>query len=237
MSSIIVAAIFVAPHVDPPIVALAWGVAVGVAQLTAADRAARARLAMLPRRAASTGATRACGGSCGRWVPRFSVSPRRRFHALINTQLAAYLGDGRISWISYADRLMEFPSAMLGVALGTVLLPQPRPSITTTQTKKQYRSLLDWGLRLTFLLALPAALCVGAACRAADRHAVSIRPLHGQRCSGRRALRCSATASVCIGLIAVKILAPGFYARQNMKTPVKIAFLTVLVTQTPRGHR
>src|SRR5678809_437187 len=81
--------------------------------------------------------------------------------ALINTQLAALLGDGRISWITYADRLMEFPSALLGVALGTVLLPSLAKHHADANPV-EYSSLLDWGLRLAFLLALPAAvgLCI-----------------------------------------------------------------------------
>src|SRR4029077_9008779 len=63
--------------------------------------------------------------------------------ALINTQLASALGDGRISWITYADRLMEFPSALLGVALGTVLLPSLAKS-HADENPEQYTSLLDW---------------------------------------------------------------------------------------------
>ncbi len=79
--------------------------------------------------------------------------------ALINTQLASLLGDGRISWITYADRLMEFPSALLGVALGTVLLPTLAKHHSDADNE-QYSSLLDWGLRLAFLLALPAAVAL-----------------------------------------------------------------------------
>src|SRR5205085_7787032 len=79
--------------------------------------------------------------------------------ALINTQLAASLGDGRISWITYADRLMEFPSALLGVALGTVLLPSLAKH-HADEDAVEYSALLDWGLRLAFLLALPAAVAL-----------------------------------------------------------------------------
>jgi len=79
--------------------------------------------------------------------------------ALINTQLAALLGDGRISWITYADRLMEFPSALLGVALGTVLLPSLAQHHSDAD-HAQYSALLDWGLRLAVLLALPAAVAL-----------------------------------------------------------------------------
>ena len=150
---------------------------------------------------------------------------------LINTQLAAYLGDGRISWITYADRLMEFPSALLGVALGTILLPSLAKHYHD-DNDGQYRALLDWGLRLVFLLALPATLALASARRAPHRHALRIRPLHRHRRRGRRAPRCSDTAWACVGLISVKILAPGFYARHDMRTPVRSAFLALLVAQT-----
>ena len=76
---------------------------------------------------------------------------------VINTQIASWLGDGPVSWLYYADRLMEFPSALLGVALGTVLLP----SLVKHHGNNDpgaYSRLLDWGLRLTLLLALPAAV-------------------------------------------------------------------------------
>ena len=163
--------------------------------------------------------------------------------ALINTQLAARLGDGRISWITYADRLMEFPSALLGVAIGTVLLPSLAKHHSDADARRDYSALLDWGLRLALLLALPAALALWLLAVPLDLDALPVRPLHRRRRAGRRARRCSATASACSALILVKILAPGFYARQNLKTPVKIAFVTVLVTQTlalilmrPLGH-
>ncbi|HEV2041956.1 MAG TPA: murein biosynthesis integral membrane protein MurJ, partial [Casimicrobiaceae bacterium] len=120
--SIIGATIFVAPYFDPPIVALAWGVAVGgVAQLTL-QIVPLARLSMLPRPrfAWRDEGVRRVLRAMGPAVLGVSAA---QISTLINTQLAAYLGDGRISWITYADRLMEFPSAMLGVALGTVLLP------------------------------------------------------------------------------------------------------------------
>ena len=120
--SIIAAAVFVAPHVDPPILALAIGVAVGgVAQLAFQLRPL-AKLGMLPRLRfdwRDEGVRRVLR-AMGPAVLGVSAA---QISTLINTQLAAYLGDGRISWITYADRLMEFPSALLGVALATILLP------------------------------------------------------------------------------------------------------------------
>jgi len=150
--------------------------------------------------------------------------------ALINTQLAALLGNGAISWITYADRLMEFPSALLGVALGTVLLPSLSQHHSEAN-HAQYSALLDWGLRLAFLLALPAAVALWLL----SLPLVSTLYQYGKFTVNdawqTRAALLGYSVGL-LGLILVKILAPGFYARQIMKTPVKIAFLTVLITQT-----
>jgi putative peptidoglycan lipid II flippase len=226
--AIIAAAIFVAPHVDPPIVALAWGVAFGgVAQLALQIRPLW-KLGMLPRfrfdwRDEGVRRVLSAMGPAVLGVSAAQIS------ALINTQFAAYLGDGRISWITYADRLMEFPSALLGVALGTVLLPSLAKHHHDANDT-QYRELLDWGLRLTFLLALPAALALAVLATPLIATLYQYGRFTVNDVWQTRAALLGYSVGL-LGLIAVKILAPGFYARQNMKTPVKIAFLTVIVTQ------
>jgi putative peptidoglycan lipid II flippase len=226
--SIIGATIFVAPHIDPPIVALAWGVAIGGAAQLALQIVPLARIAMLPRPRfdwRDEGVSRVLR-AMGPAVLGVSAA---QISTLINTQLAAYLGDGRISWITYADRLMEFPSAMLGVALGTVLLPS-LVKHHHDDRQDEYKALLDWGLRLTFLLALPATLAMAIL----SLPLISTLYQYGRFTTNDAWQTRDALLGYCvglIGLIAVKILAPGFYARQDMKTPVKIAFLTVLVTQ------
>jgi putative peptidoglycan lipid II flippase len=160
---------------------------------------------------------------------------------LLNTQWAAWLGDGRIAWITYADRLMEFPSALLGVALGTVLLPTLAKHHSDNDARR-YSDLLDWGLRLALVLALPAAIALWL---------IAIPLIATLYQYGRFTVADVYQVRVALigyavglaALILVKILAPGFYARQNLKTPVKIAFVTVLVTQAlalllmwPLGH-
>ena len=227
--SIIGAAIFVAPHINPPIAALAWGVAIGgVAQL-ALQIWPLARLHMLPslRFDWRDKGVRRVLRSMGPAILGVSAA---QISALINTQLAAYLGDGRISWISYADRLMEFPSALLGVALGTVLLPSLSKHHHDAN-HAQYRALMDWGLRLAFLLALPAALALAllAVPLIATLYQYGRFTINDVWQTRSALLGYSVGL---LGLIAVKILAPGFYARQNMKTPVRIAFVAVLFTQT-----
>lgn len=148
---------------------------------------------------------------------------------MINSTWASFLPDGSASQLNFADRLMEFPSAMLGVALGTVLLPS-LSAAKANADRAEYSSLLDWGLRLTCLLALPAAvglLTLSDALTATlfhngkfDAHAVN-----------ETAKAVAAYGVGLTGLILVKILAPGFYAQQDIRTPVKIALIVLVITQ------
>jgi putative peptidoglycan lipid II flippase len=148
---------------------------------------------------------------------------------IINTIFASFLVTGSVSWLYYADRLMEFPTGVLGVALGTILLPSLSKAYASQDTK-EYSQLLDWGLRLTFILAAPAA--VALAVLAAP---LVIALFHYGKFTGHDVLMTQqaliAYSLGLLGLILVKILAPGFYARQNIKTPVKIALFTLTITQ------
>jgi putative peptidoglycan lipid II flippase len=238
--SIIAAAVFLAPYCHPPVMALAWGVFIGgVAQL-ALQIVPLWRIGMLPRPRfdwRDEGVRRVLR----MMGPAILGVSAAQISALINTQLAAALGDGRISWITYADRLMEFPTAMLGVALGTVLLPSLARHHADENTG-EYSSLLDWGLRLAFLLALPAAVALWILAIPL----VSTLYQYGRFTVNdvlQTRLALWGYSVGLLGLIVVKILAPGFYARQMMKTPVKIAFVSVLVAQSaalalmfPLGH-
>lgn len=148
---------------------------------------------------------------------------------ILNTIFASFLTTGSVSWLYYADRLMEFPTGVLGVALGTILLPSLSKAYAS-QNEQEYGQLLDWGLRLSFILAAPAAVAL----------AVLATPLvstlfhYGKFSSLDVAMTQQALVAYSVGLlglILVKILAPGFYARQNIKTPVKIAVFTLVLTQ------
>ena len=216
---------------DPPILVLALAVMLGGALQLAIQVPALARLGMLPR---LSGVRRAFADSDVRRILRlmlpavFAVSVAQ-LSLIINTNIASRLGTGSNSWLYYADRLMELPTALLGVAIGTVLLPT-LSSAHATGDAQHYRKLLDWGLRLTCLLALPAALglavladgLMGALFQGGRFSAVDVA-------QSAAALR--GYAAGLLGLIGVKILAPGFYARQDIRTPVRIGLLVLATTQ------
>lgn len=148
---------------------------------------------------------------------------------LINTQIASYLVAGSVSWISYADRLMEFPTALLGVALGVVLMPQ-LTAARAANNAEQYSAMLDWGLRLVVLLALPCAVAL----LVFAQPLVSVLYHYGaftERDVNQTAMALMGYGAGLLGIVAVKVLAPGFYASQDIKTPVRIAIVVLVITQ------
>ena len=226
--SFILCALFLAPYFDPPVVVLAWGVLGGGILQLAFQLPALARIGMLPRPALvwSDPGVRRIFVLMGPAVVGVSVS---QLSLLINTIFASFLENGSVSWLYYADRLMEFPTALLGVALGTVLLPSLSKHHADAATD-EYSKLLDWGLRLTLMLAAPAAAAL------AVLSVPLITTLFHYGNFGDRDVWMTRQALVAyaiglLGLILVKVLAPGFYARQNIATPVRIAIFTLIVTQ------
>ncbi len=218
-----------------PIYALAFGVLVGGVLQLAIQLPALHRLGLLPRVGVAWGRVRAAwrhpgvGRVLRQMAPALLGVSVAQLSLLINTQIASLQGVGAVSWLFYADRLMEFPVGLLGVALGVVLLPQ----LTAAQSRGEgdrYADLLDWGLRLVILLALPcmvallvfpepmvAALFHRGAFRVQDVTA-TVLALRGYGVG-------------LLGIIAIKVLAPGFYARQDIRTPVRIAVVVLVMTQ------
>jgi len=225
-------ALFAAPYFDPPVMVLGWAVFIGGLLQLAIQIPALKKIAMLPRPSLNWRAAWADPGVrriltlMGPALIGVSVS---QISLLINTIFASFLASGSVSWLYYADRLMEFPSGMLGAALGTILLPS-LSRYHASANHSEYSKLLDWGLRLTLLLAAPAALALAILAVPL----ISTLFFHGAFSADdvfrtREAL--VAYAIGLTGLILVKVLAPGFYARQNVKTPLKIALISLLVTQ------
>ena len=221
-------ALWAAPYFDPPILALAWAVFVaGIVQL-AFQLPFLKKIGMLP-------SLRFSLKDEGMWRVIKQMGPAvfgvsiAQISLILNTIFASFLVAGSVSWLYYADRLMEFPTGMLGVALGTILLPSLSKLHASGDTT-EYSRLLDWGLRLTFLLALPAALALGMI--ATPLLATFFQ--HGEFTAHDVLMSRNALVGYSVGLIGlilVKILAPGFYAQQDIKTPVKIGIVTLLATQ------
>src|SRR5690606_8571046 len=156
--SFIVGALFLTPYFDPPVLVLAWAVFVGGALQLALQVPALWRIGMLPRPRLDMkdpGVKRILL-LMGPAVLGVSVA---QISLLLNTIFASFLQTGSVTWLYYADRLMEFPAGLLGVALGTILLPS-LAKCHADNRNAEYSGLLDWGLRLTLMLALPAAVAV-----------------------------------------------------------------------------
>ena len=226
--SFIVAILFVAPYFNNAIQVLAWAVFVGGMLQLLFQWPYLHKLGLVPRYELNwqDEGVRRILKLMGPAIFGVSVA---QISIVLNNIFASFLQTGSVSWLYYADRLMEFPTGILGVALGTILLPSLSKAFVN-KTEVEYSQLLDWGLRLTFLLAAPAAVAL----------AVLSKPLvaslfHYGKFSATDVLmteRAVIAYSIgLIGLILVKVLAPGFYARQNVKTPVKIAIFTLVITQ------
>jgi putative peptidoglycan lipid II flippase len=218
-----------------PIFAMAVGVMVGGVLQLGLQIPALHRLGLLPRIGLSWSAVRnawadpATKNITHLMAPALLGVSVAQISLLINTQIASHLATGSVSWLSYADRLMEFPTAMLGVALGVVLMPQ-LAAANASGNSKDYSALLDWGLRIVVLLAVPCAIAL----------LLFSQPLvavlfHYKAFTAfdvaQTALALQGWGVGLVGIVAIKVLAPGYYARQDIKTPVRIAIAVLVITQ------
>ncbi len=226
------AAVLLAPHFNPPIYALTVGVIGGGILQLAWQIPALKRVGMLPK--ISFNIIHAARDPDVRKILKLMLPATlavsvAQISLIINTNWAASLGNGAVSWISYADRLMEFPTGMLGVALGTILLP----SLTRAHSSDnhgEYERLLHWGLRLTLLLALPAA--VGLGVLAIPLTSTLFQHGHFTAVDAQKTAQALTMYSIgLIGLISVKILASAYYAKQDIVTPVLIGIGVLIFTQ------
>ncbi len=218
-----------------PIFAMAAGVMVGGALQLGVQFPALRRIGMLPRVGLRWSSIKAAWAHPGtRRVTRLMLPALlgvsvAQVSLLINTQIASHLTVGSVSWLSYADLLMEFPTAMLGVALGVVLLPQ-LSAARAADDNDRYSALLDWGLRLVVLLALPCAVAL----LTFAKPLVAVLYHYGaftDRDVAQTSTALMGYGAGLLGLVAVKVLAPGFYARQDIRTPVLIAIVVLVLTQ------
>ena len=220
----IIAAVWVAPHFEQPAMALAWGVfAAGVTQLLFQIPYLK-QLKLLPR---PRWAWRAPGVQqvLKLMLPALFGSSVAQVNLLIDTLLASFLVTGSVSWLYYSDRLVEFPLGLFGVALGTVILPNLSRH-HAADFPERFSQTLDWGLRWTLLIGLPAtvALVILAGPMLAALFQYGKFGPEDVRMTTRSLM------ALALGLLAfmlVKVLAPGFYARQDTRTPVRYGLIAM----------
>jgi putative peptidoglycan lipid II flippase len=218
-------ALWLAPQLAVPVKALAWGVLLaGLAQLLF-QIPFLARYGLLPR---------------PRWgwrhegvrrisklmLPAIFGSSVVQINLLFDTLIASFLVTGSVTWLYYSDRLVEFPLGVFGIALATVILPSLSRQHAEA-SPQQFSETLDWALKLVLLIGLPATL--GLLLLAQPILATLF--LHGAftaRDVSMSSLSLMAYALGLLGFIMVKILAPGFYARQDTRTPVRIGIIAML---------
>jgi putative peptidoglycan lipid II flippase len=223
--SLILAAVMFSGRMEVPVKALAWGVLIaGLAQLLV-QAPALMRLGLLPK---------------PRWgwkhsgvrkvlrlmIPTLFGSSVAQINLLIDSILATFLVSGSVTWLYYSDRLMEFPLGVFGVALSTVILPNLSRKFAE-QSPQAFSATLDWALRLALVITIPAA--VGLAALATPLLITMFQYQAFQ--SNDVAMTALSLSAYALGLpafIAVKVLAPGFYARQDTRTPVKIAIISMI---------
>ncbi len=222
--SLIAAAVLLAGRLEVPVMALAWGVlAAGVVQLLV-QVPALMRLGLLPRPRLGwrhSGVRRIMK----LMVPTLVGSSAAQVNLLIDSVIATFLVSGSVSWLYYSDRLLEFPLGVFGIALATVILP----NLSRKHAQKSARAFsdtLDWALRLSLLITIPAA--AGLAVLSVPI-LVTLFQYEAFQAHDVRMASLSLVA-YAIGLpafIGIKVLAPGYFARQDPKTPVKISLLAM----------
>ncbi|SDO26668.1 murein biosynthesis integral membrane protein MurJ [Vreelandella arcis] len=223
--SLIGAALLLTPLMEEPAMALAWGVLIaGVAQLVF-QVPFLLRLGLMPTpwpNLAHDGVRRILK-LMGPALFGVSVS---QINLLLDTVLASLLAAGSVSWLYYSDRLVELPLGVFGVAIGTVILPALSKR-HAEQSSAHFAAMLDWAIRLVLLLGLPAALAL----------AVLAEPLlitlfhYGAMTDTDIQMAAMSLRAYAFGLVAfmlIKVLAPGFFARQNTVTPVKVGIFAMV---------
>ena len=223
--SLIFAALVVAPWFDPPIMALAWGVVLaGALQLTL-QLPFLARIQRLPRPVWDTkdeGVKRVLK----LMIPALFGVSVSQINLLLDTVLASLLPTGSVSWLYYSDRLTELPLGVFGIAIATVILPN-LSELGSKSDVEQSRHVLDWAVRMVILVALPATLALWLL----SREILVTLFQYGAMTPHDIDMAVFSMRAYALGLLAfmlIKVLAPGFYAQKDTKTPVKIGVIAMV---------
>jgi putative peptidoglycan lipid II flippase len=221
----ILTVIYLSPHLAQPGMALAWGVFIaGIIQL-AFQLPFLAQLKLTPR--PRLGETHeAVSRIMKLMLPAVFGSSVQQVNLIVDSVIASFLVTGSVSWLYYADRLMEFPLGVFSIALGTVILPNLAQHYALKNTVG-FSATLDWAFRLTAVMVLPAAMGL----------LVFSGPLittlfgYGAFGSSDVLMVTWALTTYSMGLLSftlVKVLVPGFYSRHDSKTPVRTGVISVV---------
>lgn len=223
--SLIGTAIWLAPYMETPIEALAWGVLIaGIVQLLF-QLPFLLRIKLMPR--PFTGRDREGVKRIFRLMlpTLFGVSVSQ-INVMIDTLIASFLVSGSISWLYYSDRMMEFPLGVFGIALATVILPQLSEKHADGNSR-EYSQTLDWGLRWVWLITLPAA--AGLAVLAVPIMVTLFQ--YGSFTADDAAMASRSLMAFAVGLpafVMIKVLASAFFSRQDTRTPVKAGVVSMV---------
>ncbi|MGQ0799568.1 MAG: murein biosynthesis integral membrane protein MurJ [Pseudomarimonas sp.] len=224
--AVIAAMLFLSGYLDVPAMALAWGVfAAGIAQFLLLWPAL-ARHGLLPRLRLNLRhpEVRRVGKLM---LPTIFSSSVAQINLIVGTIFASLLITGSQTWLWYSDRLVEFPLGLFGVAIGTVILPHLSRQFASADVAGFSRG-LDWALRLVWLIGLPAALGL---LLLAEPLVLTVfqRGEFTPDDARMTALALMAMSLGVPGFMLSKVLAPAFYARQDTRTPMRVAIITVIV--------
>lgn len=223
--SLIGAALWLSPYFDPPVMALAWGVAVaGLSQLLF-QIPFLFRMGLLPRprfKWRHPGVSKILK----LMIPAIIGSSVAQINLLLDTVIASFLIAGSVSWLYYADRMVEFPLGVFGIALATVILPGLSRH-HANQSVEQFNKTLDWALRLVIVIALPAT--AGLFFLAGPIMTTLFQ--YGEFLQYDSKMASLSLMAYSLGLpafILVKVLAPGYFSRQDTKTPVRFGIIAMV---------
>lgn len=223
--SLIGCALWLRPHLDTPVMALAWAVLIaGVAQLTfQLPFLAREDLLPAPRISFRHEGVRRI---LALMLPALFGVSVGQINLLLDTVLASFLETGTLSWLYYSDRLLELPLALFGVAIATVILPSLSKE-HADESPGEFARTMDWGLRMVFLIGAPATVALVLL----SEPLITTLFYQGQmteRDVFMASLSLSAYGVGLLGHMFVKVLAPGFYSRQDTATPVRYGIIALV---------
>ncbi|MCD6437450.1 MAG: murein biosynthesis integral membrane protein MurJ [Halomonas sp.] len=223
--SLIGAALLLMPLMEEPAMALAWGVLIAGAAQLAFQVPFLLRLGLLPTpwpNFAHEGVKRILKLMA---PALFGVSVSQ-INLLLDTVLASLLTAGSVSWLYYSDRLVELPLGVFGVAIGTIILPALSKR-HAEQSTEHFSAMLDWAIRVVLLLGVPAALALAVL---AEPFLITLFH-YGAMTDTDIQMAAMSLRAYAFGLVAfmlIKVLAPGFFARQDTKTPVKVGIIAMV---------